>query len=109
MLWCLFEDIRKFMAIYYSDEPALNANGEIIGFPADNNNSASFKFKQQITRQTGKGATKNVKVMVPLKYLSNFRRTLEMPLIRCKISVQLKWSKNCILVSSTAASQNQSF
>ena len=106
MLWCLFEDIRKFMAIYYSDEPALNANGEIIGFPADNN---SFKFKQQITRQTRKGATKNVKVMVPLKYLSNFRRTLEMPLIRCKISVQLKWSKNCILVSSTAANQKQSF
>ena len=97
------------MAIYYSDEPALNANGEIIGFPADNNNSASFKFKQQITRQTGKGTTKNVKVMVPLKYLSNFRRTLEMPLIRCKISVQLKWSKNCILVSSTAANQKQSF
>ena len=35
---------------YYRDEPALNDNGNIINFPNDNNNSISFKFKQQITR-----------------------------------------------------------
>ena len=46
---------------YYRDEPALNANGEVIDFPANNNNSVSFKFKQQITGQTGNGATKDVK------------------------------------------------
>ena len=39
--------------------------------------------------------------MAPEKYLSNFRRTLEMPLINCSISLQLKWSKKCILVAST--------
>ena len=38
----------------YRDEPAFKANGEIIDFPANNNNSASFKFKQQITGQTRK-------------------------------------------------------
>ena len=46
---------------YYRDEPVLNANGEVIDFPANNNNSVSFKFKQQITGQTGNGATKDVK------------------------------------------------
>ena len=41
--------------------------------------------------------------MVP--YLSNFRGTLEMPLIICKISLQLKWSKNCFLVDGTVANE----
>ena len=47
--------------------------------------------------------------MVPLKYLSNFWRTLEMPLINCEISLQLKRSKKCILVAGTANNQNPSF
>ena len=94
---------------YYRDEPAQDANGEIIEFPANNNNSALFKFIQKISGQTGKGDTKDVEVMVPLKYLSNFWRTLEIPLISCEISLQLKWSKNCILVADTAANQNPPF
>ena len=40
--------------------------------------------------------------MVPLKYLSNFWRTLEMPLINCEINLQLKQSQKCILVAGTA-------
>ena len=75
---------------YYRDEPALDKSGNIIYFPDDNNNSASFKFKQKITRQTVNGDTKDVEIMVPLKYLSNFWRTLEMPLLNCEISLQLK-------------------
>ena len=47
--------------------------------------------------------------MVPLKHLSNFWRTLEMPLINCEISLQLKRSKKCILVAGTANNQNPSF
>ena len=43
--------------------------------------------------------------MVPLKYLSNFRRKLEMSLINCEVTLQLGWSKNCFLVSITAANQ----
>ena len=54
------------------DTTALIDNDTIIDFPADNNNSASFKFKHQITGQTGNGGTKSVEIMVPLKYLSNF-------------------------------------
>ena len=44
-----------------------------------------LKFQQQITGQTGNGDTKDVEIMVPLKYLSNLWRTLEMPLINCEI------------------------
>ena len=47
--------------------------------------------------------------MVPLKYLSNFWRTLEMPLINCEISPQLKWSRNCIIAAVTANIQNPTF
>ena len=36
--------------------------------------------------------------MVPLKYLSNFSRTLEMPLINCEINIILTWSANCVIV-----------
>ena len=45
---------------YRGDEPALNTNGEIIDLPANINNSAPFKFKQQITGQAGNNDTKDV-------------------------------------------------
>ena len=77
---------------YYRDEPALDGNDNIIDFPANNNDSNLFKFKQQITGETGKGGTKDVKIKVSLKYVSNFWRTLEMPLIYCEITLQLTCS-----------------
>ena len=62
------------------------------------NNSSSFKYKSGfITDRNG------VKIVVPLKYLSNFWRSLEMPLINCKVELSLKWSKNCILSSAGTA------
>ena len=42
-----------------------------------------FNRKDKVTGQTIANSTKNVEIMVPLKYLSNFGRTLEMPLINC--------------------------
>ena len=94
---------------YCRDEPALDNNGNIIDFPDDNNNSSSFKFKQKIARQTGNGGTKDVGIMVPLKYLSNFWRAVKMPLINCKISLQLKWSRNCVIEAGTANNQYPTF
>ena len=47
--------------------------------------------------------------MVPLKYLSNFWRTLEMLLINCEISLILTWSTNCVIVSTKVANQNATF
>ena len=43
--------------------------------------------------------------MVVLKYLSNFGGTLEMLLINCEVSLQVKWSKDCFLAAGTAANQ----
>ena len=57
---------------YYRDEPAIDANGNVIYFPTNNNNSTPFKFKHKITGKTGNSGTKDVELMVPLKYLSNF-------------------------------------
>ena len=47
------------------------------------------------------GKTKNVETAVQLKYLSNFWRTLEMPLINCEVNLILTWSKDCVISSAT--------
>ena len=47
--------------------------------------------------------------MVPLKYLINFRRTLEIPLINCEISLILTWSADCVIVSTNVGNQNATF
>ena len=41
--------------------------------------------------------------MIPLKYLSNFWRILEMPLINCEVNLILTWSSTCIVTNSTGA------
>ena len=41
--------------------------------------------------------------MVPLKYLSNFWRTLEMPLINCEVNLILTWPSTCVITNSTGA------
>ena len=56
---------------YCKDIPALVANNEITNFTGDNLTD-SFKFKAKITGETGNNGTKDVEIMVPLKYLSNF-------------------------------------
>ena len=43
------------------------------------------------------GTKNNVETVIPLKYLSNFWRSLEVPLINCKVGLSLDWSENCIL------------
>ena len=93
---------------YCKDIPARNANGEIIIF-AGNNTTDSFKFKAKITGQTGNGGTKGVEIMVPLKYLSNFWRTLEMPLINCEVNLILTWSSNCVFIATTVPNQAATF
>ena len=54
-------------------------------------------------------AQKNVEIMVPLKYLSNFWRTLEIPLINCELNLDLNWSKKCIIVATDANNQGTKF
>ena len=93
---------------YCKDIPARNANDEIIVFDV-NNVTDSFNFKVKFTGQTGNNGRKNVEIMVPLKYLSNFWRTLEMPLINCEVNLILTWSSTCVLVATGVPNQAATF
>ena len=72
----------------YRRQMLIDVDGAINNFTA-NNVTDSFNIWQKITGQTGKNGTRNVETMVPLKYLSNFWETLEMPLINCEINLDL--------------------
>ena len=105
---------------YYSDELSDDTN--------DNNNlnknvinSESFKYKTNITGFTynvgaritnvegneinnpaydaNKSGKKEVDIAVPLKYLSNFWRALDIRLINCEVSLILTWSRECVITS----------
>ena len=93
---------------YCKNIPAVNDNNAIVNFTA-NNLTYLFSFKVKITGQTGNGGTKNVEIMVPLNYLTNFWRSLEMPLINCDVNLILTWSQNCVIVSTNIANQNATF
>ena len=70
-----------------------------------NNVTDSFKFKAKITGQTEDDGAKDVEIIVPLKYLSNFWRTLEMPLINCELNLILTWSLTCVLIATGVSNQ----
>ena len=82
---------------YCKEIPAVNDGGDIVDFDGANATD-SFNFKIKITGQTvpnnndcNIAGRKDVEIMAPLKYLSNFWRTLKMPLIDCK--VELIWTR----------------
>ena len=105
---------------YYRDELSdgtnnnKNLNKNVI-------NSEFFKYKTSVTGSTynvdekitneegneidnpaydaNKIGKKEVEIAVPLKYLSNFWRTLDMPLINCEVSLILTWSRECVITS----------
>ena len=103
------KDIDIVMPMYnlinYSDNYA-KTSGSLYqhykDYPNDNiADSESFKSKVKITGKTpNNGNTKDVEIIVPLKYLSNFWRTLEMPLINCEVNLILTWSKDCVITNS---------
>ena len=68
-----------------------------------------FKINENVTGQTGDNGTKNVEIIVPLKYLSTFWRTLEMHLINCEINLDLNWSENCVIVATDVANRGAIF
>ena len=69
---------------YCKEIPAANNADNIVDFNGANATD-SFNFKTKITGQTNNDGIYNVEIVVPLKYLNNFWRTLEMPLINCEI------------------------
>ena len=106
---------------YYRDE--LNDDANLDNF-ANNNvvSSNSFQYKNKIIGNTynvdsaivpaaggarvanpnykaNNSAKKNVELAIPLKHLGNFWRALNIPLISCKVSLELKWNKTCVITS----------
>ena len=102
-----YQDSSATLYQYERDEPPeRDNNGDITNLK--NNNSDSFKYKIKLLGNIAvanadniRVGRLNVKIVVPLKYLSNFFRSLEMTLINCKIKLNLTWKKDCVL--STAA------
>ena len=106
------KDIDIVMPIYnlieYSDNYAKRTASLWQYFRDDPNDnlaeSESFKSKIKITGKTpNNNNVKNAEIMVPLKYLSNFWRTLEMPLINCEVNLILAWSSTCVITNSNGA------
>ena len=91
-----YQDSSATLYQYKRDEPP--EDNAITDLTA--NNSSSFKYKITLLgdRNVAGGIVRlNVKIVVPLKYLSNFFRSLEMPLTNCKIKLNLTWKKECVL------------
>ena len=84
------------------DKQRKENNGSLYDVSADNsdNSSSINSYKSNLIGTIPNGGRKNgVKIAVPLKYLSNFWRSLEMSLINCKVKLSLTWNKSCILSS----------
>ena len=67
-----------------------------------------LKLKRK-TGKTGNNDRKNIEIMVPLKNLSIFWRTLEMPLINSEMKLDLNWSEKCATVATAVANQGAKF
>ena len=95
---------------YYRDELTNDDNDNNF---ANRNvvNSEAFKYKNKITGNTynvdagaqgydvNKNGTQKIELVIPLKYLGNFWRALNIPLISCEVFLELKWNKNCVITS----------
>ena len=95
-----YQDSSATLYQYRQDEPP--ENDAVADLTANNSDSLKYKIKLlgNVTEVAGDAAgvrRLNVKAVVPLKYLSNFFRSLEMPLINCKIKLNLTWEKECVL------------
>ena len=91
-----YQDSSATLYQYKRDEPP--EDDAVADLTADN--SSSFKYKVSLLGNPvldGAVAKRSVKVVVPLKYLSNFSKSLEMPLINCKIKLNLTWKKEFVL------------
>ena len=107
------KNYRKTIGSFYnyyrdelSDDPD-NINHDNINVVDSN----AFKYKNKITGNTYDvlntaddyvavtEGTQELELAIPLKYLGNFWRALNIPLNSCEISLELKWGKNCVITS----------
>ena len=84
-----YEETRGSLWNYYRDQPSnfLSINSE------------SFKYKTSIVGKTppNNDSLTDAEVLIPLKYLSNFCKNLDILLIICEVELILTWSKNCVV------------
>ena len=84
----------------YRDEPNIGIGGRNNNVNYSIKDSKSFDYKTNITGKLERfNRTKDAEIVVPLKYLSHFWGTLDMPLINCVINLILTWSENCELTN----------
>ena len=103
------EDLDIVMPMYnlleYSDNYQ-DSTGSLYQFKRDeppDDNATSLVYKSKLIKGTDDNNVNNVKLVVPLKYISNFFRSLESPLVNCKIDLELTWHKDCMISSANAA------
>ena len=90
---------------YCKDIQAVNDDGNIVDFNGANATD-SFNFKIKMTDQTDDdGEIANIEITIPLKYLSNFWITLEMPLFNYEVNLILTLSENCVIVYTNITNQ----
>ena len=100
---------------YYRDELTNDVNDNFANRNVVNSNA--FKYKNKITGDTynvaaaaagcdtNKEGTQAIELTIPLKYLGNFWKALNMPLISCEVSLELKWAKSCVITSLEQSSK----
>ena len=99
-----YSDTSGSLSQFQREEPP--ENNDDLAAVNNNVNSQSFKHKAALVGQTTgavnntDSSVKHTKIVVPLKYLSNSWRLLEMPLINCKIHLEINWTENGILSSA---------
>ena len=94
---------------YYRDELTNDDNDNFANINVVN--SEAFKYKNKITGNTynvdaadqghdvNKNGMQEIGLAIPLKYLGDFWRALNIPLISCEVFLELKWNKNCVITS----------
>ena len=90
-----YQDSSATLYQYKRDEPPANIANNLA-----QNNSTSFDYKVKLLGNPvfdDAIAKLNVEIVVPLKYLSNFFRSFEMPLINCRVKLNLTWKKRCVI------------
>ena len=88
-----YQDTTGTLYQFKRDEPP-DVDDELI-----NNTPSSLIYKEI-------DGTNGIKLVVPLKYIGNFFRSLEMPLVNCKLDLELTWTKNCVVSNNDAADNN---
>ena len=97
-----YQDSSATLYQYKRDEPP--EDNAVADLTADNSSSFKYKIKLlgnviEVAGNTAGVRRLNVKTVIPLKYLSNFFRSLEMPLINCKIKLNLTWKKKMCIIN----------